>query len=255
MESSAPQNVFFHDSPLPNDMLFIHGNLSDSSWWDPFIHSFNAKHSNRAITLDWIGCGNAPRPQNTSELEIDALADYCLNLVNTKLNNPIIVGHSTGALIALRLARKLNAKELFLIAPVNPLCAKFSPAQKNAIWQMYENPDLRNLGLAKIIHNLDKKSPLFPQFLASMSQCDPLVWKYLPISIENAHFTELGTISCPVNLVLGQQDPFINKTDLDAWRFQLNKHSLFLLDHCGHSPHLEDPDTMKKLFVTVPQWN
>lgn len=86
-------------------ILLLHGMAASARYWDPLISLF--KSSNRVITMDLLGYGRSPMPKNVVydyETHIKAITD---TLKSLNINQPVIlVSHSMGALIALRLARQ-----------------------------------------------------------------------------------------------------------------------------------------------------
>lgn len=86
-------------------ILLLHGMAASARYWDPLIRLF--KTSNKVITMDLLGYGRSPMPKNVVydyETHTKAITD---TLESLNINQPVIVvGHSMGALIALRLARQ-----------------------------------------------------------------------------------------------------------------------------------------------------
>lgn len=81
-------------------IVLLHGIAATSKTWDPLIKVLDTD-SNRVITLDLLGFGQSPKPENI-EYNVDDHAQYIhRTLKKLKVRKPFkIVGHSMGAIIA-----------------------------------------------------------------------------------------------------------------------------------------------------------
>lgn len=109
---------------VEEDVLFIHGFISSSSFWTETVFqnfSSDAKSRYRMFAVDLLGFGRSPKPadslytlrEHLEMIERSVLEPY-------KVKSFHIVAHSLGSLIALALAVKYPGavKSLTLIAPV-----------------------------------------------------------------------------------------------------------------------------------------
>jgi pimeloyl-ACP methyl ester carboxylesterase len=83
-------------------IVFVHGGMAHARWWDFVTPRFEGAH--RVVTVDLRGHGDsAPSPD-----EAYGLADYATDVAAVLdalgLARPILVGHSLGAFVSLRLA-------------------------------------------------------------------------------------------------------------------------------------------------------
>ena len=82
-------------------MLFVHGWSCDHRYFAPQIERFSRDHRTIAVDLRGHGASDAPEQTYTMSAFADDLAWLCREL---RVEKPIVVGHSMGAVIALQLA-------------------------------------------------------------------------------------------------------------------------------------------------------
>jgi pimeloyl-ACP methyl ester carboxylesterase len=103
-------------------VVLVHGLGAYSFSWRDMIASLKENYTTYA--LDLLGFGQSPAPQDfpdTMVAQADAVCDF-MRMQN--LDNPILIGHSMGGGVSLRVAEKAgqngqpSLKKLILIAPV-----------------------------------------------------------------------------------------------------------------------------------------
>lgn len=106
------------------DVLFIHGFISSSSFWSETVYpnfSKSAKTKYRFLAVDLLGFGRSPKPNDS----LYTLREH-LEMIERSVLEPYkvksfhIVAHSLGCILALALAVKHPTllKSLTLLAPV-----------------------------------------------------------------------------------------------------------------------------------------
>ncbi len=105
----------YSDTGSGDAIVYLHGWGANRSFFDPVIESIS--HSGRHISLDMPGFGCSPPPP-TSWSTIDYAECVLLFLNELKVDQCVIIGHSFGGRIAIRLASKHpeRIKGLVLIA-------------------------------------------------------------------------------------------------------------------------------------------
>lgn len=109
-------------------LLFIHGWCCNHQFWREQVSVFARQQ--RAAAVDLRGHGESDRPDQDYSIAgfVDDVAYLCREL---RLEQPAIVGHSMGGVIALNLARKEPglARTIVLVdSPVVPVPAALRPA-------------------------------------------------------------------------------------------------------------------------------
>lgn len=89
------------ESALP--LLFVHGWSCDHEYFAPQVEHFSARH--RTITVDLRGHGESDAPEQAYTMVgfADDLVWLCAQLA---IVQPVIIGHSMGAVVALELAAR-----------------------------------------------------------------------------------------------------------------------------------------------------
>ena len=87
------------------DVVFLHGLGASGRYWDRVASSGHGFHG---IAPDLLGFGRSPKPRSAS-YDIDDHVDALLPLVP---DGAVVVGHSTGAVIAAAIAARAPAKVL-----------------------------------------------------------------------------------------------------------------------------------------------
>jgi pimeloyl-ACP methyl ester carboxylesterase len=99
-------------------VLFIHGMWSGAWFWQDYLKLF-AAHGYSSHALDLRG-RNGSRP--VPDIGKVSLKDYISDVreVAEALDNPVLIGHSVGGLLALKLAELLNPPAVVAMSPAPP---------------------------------------------------------------------------------------------------------------------------------------
>lgn len=110
-------------------VVFVHGLGSNLKFWRYQIDTF-AKAGYRVIAVDMLGYGKSSKPAGFSYSMPDMAEVLHSLLVASKVEKPILVGHSMGGqvVLSLAIARPDFAKKLVLTAPAG--FEKFTPREK-----------------------------------------------------------------------------------------------------------------------------
>lgn len=95
--------LFAEEKGTGRPVLFLHGIAGTSRYWAPVADAL--KGEVRVVAVDLLGGGRSPKPKDCRygyEEHLDAIT---ATLAELKIDEPlVVVGHSMGALLALRLA-------------------------------------------------------------------------------------------------------------------------------------------------------
>jgi pimeloyl-ACP methyl ester carboxylesterase len=95
-------------------IIYIHGWLQDSTIWKPIIKEFD---SYGHLTVDLRGHGKSEEPIEEDEYELSRLTDDIQELIEKlDISNPILIGHSMGAMVSAELMTQIPVQHAVLIA-------------------------------------------------------------------------------------------------------------------------------------------
>jgi pimeloyl-ACP methyl ester carboxylesterase len=209
-------------------LVFLHEGLGSVALWRDFPRKVARRLNAPAVVYSRFGYGSSDGltgKRTPGFMHDEALAVLPSLLDRLAIENPVLIGHSDGASIALiHAAAGRPVRGVVCLAPhvfVEPVCVE-SIAR---VRQSYFETDLKQR-LAKYHDNVDDA------FLGwADAWLDP---EFRAWSIEDL----LGRIDRPLLLIQGRDDEYGTLAQLDRIeaRVQGPTHRLVLSD-CGHSPH------------------
>jgi 3-oxoadipate enol-lactonase len=242
---------------LPQNTLFIHGNLASNRWWYPTQEVWQQQSTQKnligsMILAEFRGCGQSSAPKEASEVTMSRFADDFISLVKSKNWGPInLVGHSTGGLIAalmLAKAPELFNKAIFL-DPVGAEGVKFDNNMLAAFEQMKVDKNLVSIVMNSTIYKNDDQADFFKQVVvedafSAVKKVGALVLQ----ALDGLNVTDLvKKIQKPVLVLHGEHDVLLSK-DASKQLADLIPSAKFkeVKDH-GHCANVENP----KNFVQI----
>jgi pimeloyl-ACP methyl ester carboxylesterase len=246
-------------------VILLHGMVSTHRYWQDIVERLAGKR--RLIMPDMLGFGASPKPRKATYDIDELIASLERTLKNYRFKQPpVLVGHSMGAVVALRWAREKPEKFSGLVLS--------SPTffQKNLFHQQLasiavEGHLLANKLLAKSITTLMGLAGLIPSPLATrIARSWPkhviqdatrhryYVYKKI---VKNALYMEdvlddLKAVTIPTHILLGEGD-LVARHALSQVRSICRKSKqchLHVLSG-GHQIPLEHPETVAKIIASV----
>jgi pimeloyl-ACP methyl ester carboxylesterase len=213
-------------------LVFLHEGLGSIELWRAFPDAVADETDHQCLVYSRLGHGwsqaaDSPRPLDFVNREglnvLPALLD------RLDVHQPILVGHSDGASIALAHAAQHRVRALVLLAP-HVFVEEQGLVEIKALSQQPAR--------ARLIEKMSKyhRDPKATFSAWSEVWLDP---EFRSWSIENV----LGQIECPVLTIQGFNDPYGTMAQIDAIERQVPGHVERLeFEECGHSPHLSQPE-------------
>jgi pimeloyl-ACP methyl ester carboxylesterase len=244
----------YHDEGTgASTILLIHGWLADSSVWKP-LRGILAEHY-RVITVDLRGSGGSNAVQGPYRTE--AFASDLAGLIRTlKLDSVFVVGHSSGALVAQRLAidEPDAVAGIALIAPVPASGWTFPPNVDAFMRAVPGNPQKMQAWLAGL--TLASPPPDIARILlcaAHTSSVRAALESYE--SWTHADFVaQAATIQTPILLIAPRQDRPLTPEIIRERVASVLPHAWFVeLPEAGHYAHIDQPEQTAALieaFIT-----
>jgi pimeloyl-ACP methyl ester carboxylesterase len=215
-------------------LVFLHEGLGSIRQWRDFPGQVTGATGCRALVYDRYGYGDsdvlAAERVGTDFMHVEALQVLPDLLAKLKIDNPILVGHSDGASIALiHAGAGRPARGVALMAP-HVYVEDHGLKSIRIINDTFEATELpQRLGKyhrdARKTFHLWADAWLDPAFRAWNIE------QYLP------------GIRCPVLAIQGEDDEYGTMAQLDSiQRLVKGPCELLKLRACGHSPHKDQPD-------------
>ncbi len=228
----------------PTEVVFIHGFQNDHGAWDAFIAGLRPE-GRRFTSLDLPGCGASEPPPTWQRSTIAELAlDVAALFSALTIADPVVIGHSLGAAIALQLALDEPglASGLVLFAPASTRGLDFVD---DATAERLAHPttdDQRTLLRAAFCRAPD--ADVLAALEATVLRADPRHIEGAARSMRTfAIEGRLTAISAPVLLVAGDRDQHVPiRNHLATWS-HLRRAGLHVLHDVGHVPFVEDAAT------------
>lgn len=222
-------------------LVFLHEGLGSIGQWRDFPRRVAHATGCAALVYARYGYGQssvlAEERVPVSFMHDDALKSLPEVLAARGIANPVLVGHSDGASIALIHTGAGHAvRGLVVIAP-HVFVEDISIASIAAAREAFERTDLRER-LGK--HHRDPRRTFY---LWNDAWLDPAfrdwnIEEYLP------------GIRCPLLAIQGEDDEYGTMAQLDAIARQVTGPcELLKLPKCGHSPHRDRPDEVVSAIV------
>ena len=222
-------------------LVFLHEGLGSIRQWRDFPAKVAKATGCRALVYDRYGYGNSDVLAE-DRVGVDFMHQGALKflpeiLSKLKIENPILVGHSDGASIALiHAGAGRPVRGVAVMAPhvfIEEICVNsIAKAAKQ-----FETTDLpRRLG--KYHRDARKTFHLWAD-----AWLDPAFRQW---NIESI----LPGIRCPVLAIQGEEDEYGTMAQLEAIQRQVSGTcELLMLPDCGHSPHKDQPEKVLRAVV------
>jgi pimeloyl-ACP methyl ester carboxylesterase len=228
-------------------MIFIHEWLCNQSYWNNQVRYFGANH--RVVTLDLAGHGLSGN--NRAQYTLDLFADDVIAVIKkVKARRVILVGHSLGASVAVKVTQKMPGKVIAILAvdafqnltqdyPADNIDKMLEPYRKDFRTSVKKH--------ASVLFGDDPDSLLVQKVMNDWSSSDPTM--AITTMIENLHFKPsewTKTLLVPVYAINAEQFP----ANAAGNKKMLKNYQIITLQGVGHFPQLEDPVSFNRALST-----
>jgi len=221
-------------------LVFLHEGLGSIRQWREFPAQVAGATGWRALVYDRYGYGRSDVLREP-RVGVEFMHDGALNelpelLENLNVRDPVLVGHSDGASIALIHAGTYEVRGVVAMAPhvfIEDICIDSIAKAAGA----FETTDLP-ARLGKYHRDARKTFHLWADAWLDPAFRDWNIEEYLP------------RIKCPVLAIQGQGDEYGTMAQLDAIRQRAGGPcELLKLPDCGHSPHRDQPERVVRAIA------
>jgi len=218
-------------------LVFLHEGLGSIRQWRDFPEKVAHATGCRALVYDRYGYGNSDvlkeERVGVDFMHREALLFLPEILSQLKIENPILVGHSDGASIALIHAGVHPVRGVAVLAP-HVFVEDPGLQSIRAINGTFETAGLRER-LGKYHRDARKTFHLWADAWLDPAFRQWNIEEYLP------------RIRCPLLAIQGEDDEYGSMAQLDAIKRQAGGPcELLKLSECGHSPHKDQPEKVLK---------
>ncbi|MEO5346042.1 MAG: alpha/beta hydrolase [Magnetococcus sp. YQC-9] len=241
-------------------LFFLHGNSQDSS---AFIHQLDGEvgRDYRVVAMDLPGHGNSSRSDHPEETySPSGYVALILEVVRQlNLGPTVFVGHSLGGHLLIQASDALPSLCGLLTFGTPPLQLPLRfdqaflphPAAALLFQETLSEQEVAQWAEAQICRQLPHVTHGIRE---AMRHTDPLCRSALGRSIWRDRWLDecvvLQSLPVPVAIVLGEHDPFVNHAYCEALPLPgLWGGGVRILNGCGHSPQLEDPERFDALLM------
>jgi pimeloyl-ACP methyl ester carboxylesterase len=214
-------------------LVFLHEGLGSIRQWRDFPRRVAQATGRRALVYERYGYGNsdvlAEERAGVRFMHDGALKELPALLREAQVENPILVGHSDGASIALIYAGSFPVRGVVVLAP-HVFVERFNLKSIERIASTFETSGLKER-LGKY-----HRDPAKTFHLWADAWLDP---RFVEWNIEEY----LPRIRCPLLAIQGEQDEYGTQAQLEAVARQAGGPcETVMLPGCGHAPFKDRPD-------------
>jgi pimeloyl-ACP methyl ester carboxylesterase len=228
--------------PAKRTVVFVHGAGLDHSWFGLQSRYFGY-HGFNVLAVDLPGHGRSAGPVLTT---VPEMADWIARfLEKVSIQNPAIVGHSMGSLIAVDFAARHadQAERIALIATAYPMKVG-EPFLDAAKRDSYDAFDMSTIwGHAPQVPLGRNPNPGMWMYGDTQARLERLASGVLYADLKACNdFTFSGKVSCPALFILGKRDVMTPVRAAKALQDQIPGSKSVVVDYSGHSLMAEAPD-------------
>ena len=239
----ASGRLFYRQFHSHNDtqrptLVFLHDALGSVEQWKSFPETLCAATGLNGLVFDRLGHGKSDpnmssrAPQYMHDEALDVLP---VVLKSMEIEKPILIGHSDGGSIALIYAAEFN--------PAAIICmAAHAFVEEKTLQGIKEAQHLKAFLLEKLIkYHEEKTGLLFEQWAGTWLHPNFASWNIEAL---------LPKIKCSTLILQGSEDEYASGDHPVRIKHAIGPHAkYFLLEDCGHIPHLQAVDTTLRRII------
>ncbi len=239
---TAALRIFYEERGSgPKSIVFLHGNLSTSRWWQKVFQLFPDEY--HAYALDMRGCGRSDAPEDGYDLSTLAedLHGFCQAL---GLKGFALVGHSLGGAVALQFALNYQSmvKALVLACSVPAEGLRLTDEMLRLLEQMSRDREAIRATFLNFAPNL-RPDDYFEKLVDDALGVKGSYFFAVPRSLASLDLSaRLEGLKVPTLILWGDKDPLISFDATMRMHRAIGGSSLEILKDVGHAPQLERPE-------------
>ena len=241
----APIQVHARTGPLPT-LVFVHGWMCRADYWDAQVAELGADHA--TVTLDLAGHG-ASGGQEREDFSLDALADDVAVVLETlDLEQVVLVGHSMGGPVSLKVAAKEPRRVVGIVVVDSLHDAEFTwdPAEMAGFLSMLRTDWAGTMeGFLEQMF-VDRSSAAYERVHGDMAGTDARVGLAIMEAYEHVDLAaDFEACGVPVRCINARVS---GETFVERNRGHHADYDAVQLDGVGHFVQMEDPARVNALI-------
>ncbi|WP_374077048.1 alpha/beta fold hydrolase [Bdellovibrio bacteriovorus] len=245
-------NFEIKEGLVPEDVFFIHGNLSSNRWWYPSEEFWKKQAAGKnykgaLIYAEFRGCGKSTAPKDASEVNLHTFADDFISVIKKLNRGPMhVVGHSTGGLIAaLMMAKEPGLfKKAILLDPVGAQGVTFDRAMISAFEQMKQDKNLTAAVIGSTIHNNNPETDFFKQVVVEDAfHAVKTVGHWVLEALDGLDIRgDMKKVNNEVLVLHGEHDKLLSMDESKALAGLFSRGKFQVIEGQGHCANVESPE-------------
>lgn len=244
-------NALAQNTVKTKTIVFLHGNSMNAICFNAQLES-DLFASFNLVAIDLPGHGISGKLDQYSIPEILEVLDNELQ----GLKQVILVGHSLGGHIAIRLLPKLKDRCIGICLMGCPPLQ--TPLNVEAAYNLNETSakflqrDLTEEDISTLVELIyNSKNGMFNELMSSFKNTDGAFREGFAVSLSTDGLQDeleiLNQFEGEVLMVYGEEDTLVNIDYIN--KLPLKSVSIVGLKNAGHSPHMESPEAFNKVFL------
>lgn len=232
------QNIYYQKIGSGTNLIMLHGWKQDvSSFW-PVVDLLKDNFTLWLIDLPGFGRSENPKYDFTISDYAEIIKQFIDKL---EIKRPVLLGHSVGGRIAVKLAAKYPSLLNKLILESS---AGIKPQQDNFKLVFYVLAKVLKHSLPNIFNLKEKIRTKFYNALESDYLTAGSLKGTLAKILKEDLTDDLPKIKTDTLLIWGEKDPTDEASLNNGKKMyqQIEKSTIIVLENTGHFPHLEDPE-------------
>ena len=236
------------DAPV---FLLIHGTAASARSWEPLLPLLTETH--RVVRIDLLGCGRSDHPEGASYAVQDQARRAGLVLDRLGVEAAVVVGHSSGGVIATALAEQRPERVAgVVLINTGPSMAAYYAKEvqlRTASWTELTDDEMR----AAIADGFSPGFEIPKDYVDQFREVDFSVFGATSLAMR-AYLNErplpdrLAPLGKPLLVLFGEEDQRWRPSSATDYKVVPDA-IVEMLPGLGHSPNLEDPARTAKSLL------
>src|ERR1700676_1787767 len=232
----------------PVTILFLHGNLSSSRWWEKVFSFLPADW--RAIAPDFRGFGSSEAPPEGFGIE-GMVRDLEALVNDLQLLSFAVVGHSLGGGVGLQYALD-HPRQVWALGLVDPVPANGLHLPEE-VFGLLVSMKASHAAMKEGLKATAPSAPgddFFELLVEDALRSTPQAFLEIPKSAARFNVSgRLKDLACPALCVQGESDALIPREDVERMCHSIPNGLFVEMKNVGHSPPIEAPEELARQLI------